>query len=116
MPTNIASTTVSQGSHTFNLGLPFVIPGYVGALYHDAAIPDTWEVIVINPEGIRLVKTSSISFPVPEKAEIFFPIAAGDLDKAGTYYYQVTKTTAGARVKSEVGNFTVETSVPSLTY
>lgn len=116
MPTNIASDKVAQGSDTFNLGLTFVIPGYTDALYHDTAVPDTWEVILINPEGVRTVKTAGITFPDPAVARIFFPIATGDLDKAGTYYYQVTKTTAGARVKSEVGSFTVETSVPSLAF
>lgn len=116
MPTNIASDKVAQGSHTFNLGLPFVISGYSDAVYHDTGVPDTWEVILINPEGVRLVKTSGILFPNPALPIIFFPITTGDLDKAGTYYYQVTKTTAGARIKSEVATFTVETSVPSLTF
>lgn len=116
MVTSIASNIVTQGSHTFNLGLAFVIPGYTGAVYHDVAIPDTWEVRLVNPEGILLVKTSSITFPDPAVARIFFPIASGDLDKAGTYTYQVTKTTAGAKIKSEVGTFIVEESAPSIAY
>lgn len=111
---NIISNTIPQGSHTFNLGLPFVITGYVGALYHDVAVPDTWEVRFVNPEGILSVKTSGISFPDPASPLILFPIISGDLDKVGTYYYQVTKTTAGAKIKSEVAEFKVEESVPSL--
>ncbi len=113
---NIASTNVAQGSHTFNLGLPFVIPGYIDALYHNSTIPDTWEVILINPEGTRTVKTTGILFPDGAVPVIFFPVVTGNLDKAGTYYYQITKTTAGAKIKSEVSSFTVEASVPSLTF
>jgi hypothetical protein len=113
---NIASDKVPQGSHTFNLGLTFVIQGYTDALYHDSGVPDTWAVRLVNPEGEVLVKTSGITFPDPDTPRIFFPIATGDLDKAGTYYYQVIKTTAGANIKSDVGTFTVETSVPSLAF
>jgi hypothetical protein len=111
---NIISSKIRQGSHTFNLGLPFVITGYVGALYHDVAIPDTWEVRIVTPEGVLLTKTSGISFPDPAAAVILFPIVSGDLDKEGIYTYQVTKTTAGAKIKSEVETFEVEESVPSL--
>lgn len=114
MATNLLTSKVPQGSHTFNLGLTFVIPGYASPLYHDVGIPDTWEIRLVNPEGILLVKTSGITFPDPAVPVAFFPIASGDLDKAGVYYFQVTKTTAGANVKSEVSFFTVEESVPSL--
>jgi hypothetical protein len=116
MATNLTTDTVHQGSHTFNLGLTFVIPGWTAEVYHDSGIPDTWEVRIVNPEGIMTIKTTGISFPDPAVARIFFPITAGDLDKAGTYTYQVTKTTTGARVKSEVGTFKVEESVPSLVF
>jgi hypothetical protein len=113
---NIATSIIPQGSHTFNLGLTFVIPGYADVLYHDSGVPDTWEVRVVTPEGVLLVKTSGITFPTPEAPQIFFPITTGDLDRAGTYYYQVTKTTGGAKIKSEVSMFTVEESVPSLAF
>jgi hypothetical protein len=113
---NIASNTIYQGSHTFNLGLPFVIQGYSEAEYHNPATPDTWEVRIVTPEGVMLVKTSGITFPVPTSPVIFFPIVSGDLDKAGDYTYQVTKTTAGAKIKSEVATFVVEESVPSLAF
>lgn len=116
MVTSIASNTITQGSHTFNLGLAFVIPGYIGAVYHDSLIPDTWEVRLVNPEGILLVKTSGITFADPAVPIIFFPIVSGDLDKAGTYTYQIIKTTAGAKIKSEVATFKVEESAPSIAF
>ena len=114
--TNIASHQIPQGSHTFNLGLTFSIPGYVGALYHDSGVPDTWEVILVNPEGVKTVVTSGITFTDPDSPVIFFPIASGILDKAGTYNFQVVKTTTGSRVKSLVSQFEVEESEPSLSY
>lgn len=114
MAINVASDTVPQGSFGFNLGLTFQIPGFVGTNYHD--VSDTWEVRIVNPEGILLVKTSGITFPDPTLPQIFIPITTGDLDKAGVYTFQVAKTTAGSRMKSEVGVFTVEESAPSITY
>lgn len=112
--TNINSTVIAQGSHTFNLGLPFVILGYADALYNNPG--DTWEVRIVTPEGSMLVKTSSLTFANDAVPTIFVPIVSGDLDKEGTYTYQVTKTTAGAKVKSEVDTFKVEESAPSLTF
>lgn len=105
-----------QGSYAFNLGLAFSIPGYTTSLYHDVAIPDTWEVRIVNPNGVELVKTSSLTFPDPTVPKIFVPILSGELDKDGKYYFQVTKTTSGAKIKSLVGNFTVEGSIASLSY
>lgn len=111
---NIVATTIPQGSYNFNFGVPFVIPGYSDSIYHDSGIPDTWEVRIVSPEGNVLVKNTSISFPNPNAAMIFFPIISGDLDKAGRYSYQVMKTTSGVMLKSDVGTFNVEASAPPL--
>lgn len=116
MATNLATNTIPQGSFTFNLGLAFELPGFVGSVVHDVAIPDTWEARIVNPEGVLTVKTTGITFVTPTLAVAYVPIVSGDLDKAGIHSYQIVKTTAGARVKSKTAQFTVLPSEPSVTY
>jgi hypothetical protein len=111
---DIISDKVPQGSYAFNLGVGFIIRGYNDALYHDSGVPDTWEVKIVNPEGTVLTKTSGLVFPNPAVPLILFPVVSGDFDREGNYSYQVTKTTGGLRLKSEVGIFTVEASAPPL--
>ena len=116
MATNLATKVISQGSYNFNLGLEFELSGFIGTVIHDVAIPDTWEARIVNPEGIMLVVTTGITFLVPEKPIAYIPITSGILDKAGTYTYQIIKTTTSSRVKSKTHQFIVEPSEPSLTY
>lgn len=109
MPIYVATKKIPQGSHTFNLGLEFSIPGFVGSEYHESG--DTWAVRITNPEGVTTAITS-ITFLDATEPIAYFNVTANLLDKEGTYYYQVIKTTSGANLKSTVSSFEVEGSVP----
>jgi hypothetical protein len=79
---------------------------------HNAAIPDTWMVRVVKPDGTGYEKTADLEFPDAAVAEIAFPVDPLDLDLAGEYTYQVIRTTASANAMSAVATFSVIPSLP----
>lgn len=108
---NVLSTTCTQGSFGFNLGLPFTILGYDDDLYDDG---DEWEVRIVTPNGTELTKTTGLSFPDPSQPVILVPVTSGDLNEEGVYAYQVMKSTGDIRLISEQGSLTVNGSLPSI--
>jgi hypothetical protein len=113
MDTLSISGEVKQFGYGFNLLLPFTdLRSDKTNPINDSVTPDTWEVVIVKPNGDALDKTTSLTFPDNTKPEIAVPIDALDLDQRGTYWYQVTKTTGTIKERFNVGSFIVSASLP----
>lgn len=106
MSTYLTTTEIRQGSSNFKLCLDFRINGY-----GDTYLGQTWKVKIVRPDGTLLLKTSGLEV-LTDTARICIPIDDFDLIQAGKYTFQVTLLTGGANVNSEVGFFTIESSLP----
>jgi hypothetical protein len=106
----LQTTTVAQGSHSFLLILPFTIEGY--DVTEDIGTP-IWKAILINPDGIETTKDVILSSGFVANPFVGYLVSEGELDRAGIYTYQVILMDGTHGVKSEIGNFIVEESLPS---
>jgi hypothetical protein len=109
----IRAESIQQFSFGYKLLIPFTDLRHNSAVAPVNSVGETFEVVVIKPDGSSLTKTASLEFPDDAVAEIAFPVEALNFDIGGTYYYQVIRTTGGAEVRSPVGNFEVIESLPS---
>jgi hypothetical protein len=112
MSTTVLNTKqLQQGTCNVDLQLAFVFPGWASSVPYYVS-PDTFAVAIFKPSGDQLYKTT-FSYPDPTLPVIQITLDAGDLDQAGTYYYQVTKTGGSSvNVRSTVDSFTVSRSLP----
>jgi len=105
------TTNLQQFSSGFRLILPFDYP-LAGGVTAVNETGDTWEIRIVKPDGSQIL-VNDYEFPDNSKAEIACLIEPLNLDRKGTYYYQVSKTTGSAVLKTPVRSFEVNASLPN---